>query len=62
MGGKHGSVGGGFVAVSLDFHTAGDADEGFSAGKVGDMDEGVVEGSEEVGYGEYFFALDGFWS
>ena len=58
LGGKHGSVGGGFVAIGLDFHAAGDADEGFTAGEVGDVDEGVVEGGEEVGYGEDFFALD----
>jgi hypothetical protein len=62
LSGEHGGVGGGFVAIGLDFHPARDADEGFSAGEVGNVDEGVVEGGEEVGYGEDFFAFDGLWS
>ena len=58
LGGKHGRVGGGFVAVCLYFHAAGDADESFPSGEIGDMDKGVVEGGEEMGHGENFFALD----
>lgn len=58
LGGKHGRVGGGFVAVGLYFHAAGDADESFSPREIGDMDEGIVEGGEEMGYGENFFTLD----
>lgn len=61
LGGKHGSVGGGFITIGLDFHSSSDTDEGFSAGEIGYMDEGVVEGSEEVGDGEDFLSFDGLW-
>lgn len=62
LGGKHGSVGGGFVAIGLYFHAAGDADEGFSAGEIGNVNEGVVKGGEEVGDCEDFLAFDGLGS
>ena len=51
-GGLHGGVGGGLVAICLDFHAAGDSCEGFSAGEIGDVDEGVVPGCEDVADGE----------
>ena len=59
LGGKHGSVRAGLVAVGLDLHTAGDADEGLAAGEVGHVDEGVIEGSEEVSNAENLLTLDG---
>lgn len=59
LGGKHGSVRAGLVAVGLDLHAAGDADEGLAAGEVGHVDEGVIEGSEEVGNAENLLTLDG---
>jgi len=34
---KHGSVGGGLIAVSLDLHTTGDLGNGLTAGEVGDV-------------------------
>lgn len=43
LGCKHCGVRGGLVTVGLDLHTAGDADDGFLAGEIGDVDEGVVE-------------------
>ncbi len=51
-GGHHGSVGGGLLSVGFDFHSSGDSGIGFSAGKVGDVDEGVVERGEDVADGE----------
>jgi len=57
LGGKHGGVRAGLVAVGLDLHAAGDADEGLAAGEVGNVDEGVIEGGEQVGNAEYFLAL-----
>jgi len=59
LGGKHGRVGAGLVAVGLDLHTASDTDEGLAAGEVGDVDESVIEGSEEVGDAENLLTLDG---
>ena len=59
LGGKHGSVRAGLVAVGLDLHAAGDADEGLATGKVGHVDEGVIEGREEVGNAENLLTLDG---
>lgn len=47
-GGLHGGVGGGLVAICLDFHAAGDSREGLSAGEIGDVDEGIVPGCEDV--------------
>lgn len=57
LGGKHGGVRAGLVAVGLDLHAAGDADEGLAAGEVGHVDEGVIEGGEEVGNAEYLLTL-----
>lgn len=46
---KHGSVRRGLVTVSLDLHTAGNADDRFLAREIGHMDEGIVEGSVDAG-------------
>ena len=47
-GGLHGSVGGGLISIGLDLHAAGDSDEGFSAGEIGDVEESVVPGGEDM--------------
>ena len=54
---QHGSVGRGLVTVSLDLHATGDTGDGFAAGQIGDVDEGVVEGSEDTGNAENKLAL-----
>lgn len=47
-GSQHSSVGGGFFSVSLDLHTTGNAGVGFTAGEIGNVDEGVVLGRLDV--------------
>merc|ERR1712227_771657 len=47
-GGLHGGVDRVLVTVGLDLHAAGDADDGFLAGEIGDVDKGVVGGGEEM--------------
>ena len=53
-GSEHGGVRGGFVSIGSDFHAASDSGEGFPAGEVGDVDEGVVPGSQDMADGEEF--------
>ena len=48
----HGCVGGRLITIGLDLHASGDSGEGFSAGEVGDVDEGIVPGGEDVADGE----------
>lgn len=55
--GHHSGIGRGLVAVSLDLHTARPADERLAPGKVRHVDEGVVEGREEVANAEEDFIL-----
>lgn len=62
LGSKHRSVGRSLVAVCFDLHAAGDSDEGFSAGDVGDVDEGVVEGGEDVRHCEQLLAVAQLWA
>lgn len=57
LGRQHGSVGGGLVTVSLDLHATGNTRDGFAARQIGDVDEGVVEGSENSGNTENKLAL-----
>lgn len=59
LGGKHSSVGGALVAGSLDHHTAGDLNEGLTAGEISDVNESVVEGGVDVGNAEHVLASDG---
>jgi len=54
---QHGSVWGGLVTVSLDLHATGDTGDGFAAGQIGDVDEGVVEGRKDAGNAEDELAL-----
>jgi hypothetical protein len=37
LGGKHGSVRGSLIAISLHLHASGDSGKGLTAGKVGDV-------------------------
>jgi hypothetical protein len=57
LGCQHGSVWGGLVTISLDLHATGDTGDGFAAGQIGDVDEGVVEGREDAGNAENELAL-----
>merc|ERR1719369_1061442 len=52
LSGQHSGVGGGLVTVSLHLHTTSHPADGLPAGQVGDVDEGVVEGSEDVRHSE----------
>lgn len=51
-GGHHGGVWGWLVSVGFDFHTTSDSGEGLSAGKIGNVNEGVVPCGEDVADGE----------
>jgi hypothetical protein len=57
LGCQHGSVGRGLVTIGLDLHATGDTGDGFAARQIGDVDEGVVEGSEDTGNAEHKLAL-----
>jgi hypothetical protein len=57
LGRQHGSIWGGLVTISLDLHATGDTGDGFAAGQIGDVDEGVVEGREDTGNAENELAL-----
>ena len=57
LGSQHGSVGGGLVTVGLDLHATGDTGDGFAAGQIGDVDEGVIERGEDAGNAENKLAL-----
>ena len=61
LGGKHGRVGRRLVAVGLDLHAAGHAHQRLLARQVRHVDEGVVEGGEDVGDAEHQLALPGGW-
>jgi hypothetical protein len=54
---QHGGVGRGLVTVGLDLHATGDTGDGFAAGQISDVDEGVVERSENAGNTEDELAL-----
>jgi hypothetical protein len=48
LGSQHGSVGRSLVTIGLDLHTSGDTRDGFATGEIGNVDEGIVEGGEDV--------------
>ena len=56
----HSGVGRGFVSIGSDFHSSVDLDKGFSSGEIGNMDESVVPGGQNVGDGEDGLVLGGF--
>lgn len=51
------SVGRRFFSVSLDLHSTGDSSVGFSAGEIGNVDEGVVESCQDVADSELVLVL-----
>ena len=54
---KHCRVRRRFIAISLDFHATSYADNGLAARQARYVDKCVVEGSVDVRYAEYDFAL-----
>ena len=48
LSGEHGGVGGGLITIGLDLHTTGNLGDGFTAGGVGDVNEGIVAGGVDV--------------
>jgi len=59
LGGKHRSVRRGLITIGLDLHAAGDTDESFATGDIGDVDESIVKRGEDVADAEDFFTLTG---
>ena len=53
LGSQHGGVGRRFVSVGLNLHTTSNSGDGFLARQIGDVDEGVVERSENTGNAEH---------
>lgn len=49
LGSQHGGVWGGLISVSLDLHTTSDSADGFPTGKIGHVDESIVERGEDTG-------------
>ena len=54
---QHGRVGRGLVTVSLDLHSTSHTGNGFAARKIGNVNEGVVEGGEDAGNAKDKLAL-----
>ena len=52
LGSQHGGVWGRLISVSLDLHTTSDSADGFPTGKIGHVDESIVERSEDTGNSE----------
>jgi len=50
---QHGGVGRRLVSVSLDLHPSGNTRDGFLSGKIGNVDESVVERGEDVSNTEH---------
>merc|ERR1719198_2802850 len=57
LSGQHGSVRRGLVTIGLDLHTTGNTGDGLLSGEIGDVNEGIVEGSEDVGNSENQFSF-----
>lgn len=57
LGCQHGGVGRGLIAIGLDLHATSHTGDGFAAGEIGDVDEGVIEGSEDTGNAKDELAL-----
>jgi len=53
LGGQHSGVGRGLVTISLHFHASGHPADGFPAGQIGDVDEGIVEGRKDMRHSEH---------
>lgn len=59
LSGQHGSVRRGLVTIGLDLHTTGNTGDGLLTGEIGDVNEGIVEGGENVSYSEDKLTLFG---
>jgi hypothetical protein len=57
LGGKHSGVRRGFVSVGLDLHSSGDSHQSLSSRQIGDVNECVIEGREQVRNTEDFFSV-----
>lgn len=62
LSGQHSSVRGSLVTIGLDFHASGDTGDGFLAGQVCHMNEGVVEAGIDVSHAENNFSLTDLWA
>jgi hypothetical protein len=51
------SIGGRFFSIGLDLHSTGDSGVSFTSGKIGDMDESVVESGLDVANTEVHLVL-----
>jgi len=60
LGGLHSSVWGGFFSIRGNHHTTGDSAVGFLSGEIGNVDESIVPGGEDVSDTENVFS--GLWS
>ena len=49
LGSQHGGVGGSLITIGLDLHASGNTGDGFTASQISDVNEGIVEGGEDVG-------------
>ena len=54
---KHGSVGRRLITISLHLHSSSHTDQGFTSGHIGDVNEGIVEGSVDVSNSEHLLSL-----
>merc|ERR1719411_1772647 len=57
LGGQHSSVGRGLISVGLHLHSSGDPADGLTAGQVGHVDEGVVEGGVDMSHSEHHLSI-----
>jgi hypothetical protein len=57
LSGQHGSIRRRFITISLDLHTTSDTRDGFTTGKIGDVNKGIVERSKDVGNTENEFTF-----
>jgi hypothetical protein len=58
LGCQHSGVGRGLVTVGLDLHATSHTGDGFAAGQIGDVDEGVIEGGKDAGNAKDELALE----
>ena len=52
LGGNHGSVWGALFLIRVHLHSTGDLAVGFASGEIGDVNEGVVPGGQDVSDGK----------
>jgi len=62
LGGKHSGVWRGFVAVSFNFHSTSNTNDGFPSGYISNVHESVVKGCKNVGNPKYKGAFCDLWA